>query len=208
MVGTNLKAETTSLMDERDATESEINAIIHRLCQDGGPGLSANLVDSEGFPRADINIPAVRADRQRLAELRIDHINLTEKISQNIQLLHATKLGPKVSTTMDSDDVDMSNTVGPANADTTSGIPFAMVDEIAEASPAAEDGLQLGDQMVKFGSVESGDDLLPRLASEVQKNQGTATSVVVMRQGVLTSLYITPRTWEGSGLLGCHFKFL
>lgn len=44
-----------------------MNSIIDRLCQPGGPGISGNLVDSEGFPRSDIDIPAVRADRQRLS---------------------------------------------------------------------------------------------------------------------------------------------
>ncbi|CAD5167529.1 unnamed protein product [Musa acuminata subsp. malaccensis] len=31
-----------------------MNGIIESLCGPGGPGLSGNLVDSEGFPRADI----------------------------------------------------------------------------------------------------------------------------------------------------------
>lgn len=47
MVGTNLKAETMKLMDERANTEAEMDVIIQRLCQPGGPGLSGNLVDSE-----------------------------------------------------------------------------------------------------------------------------------------------------------------
>lgn len=50
------------------------------------------------------------------------------------------------------------------DVDATVSIPFALVDEIAEDSPAAEDGLQLGDQIVKFGNVESGDNLLSKLA--------------------------------------------
>lgn len=80
--------------------------------------------------------------------------------------------------------------------------PFALVDEITEASPAAEDGVQLGDQVVKFGDVESGDNLVQRLAAEAQRNQGRAISVVVMRQGSLVNLSVTPRAWEGRGLLG------
>ncbi|GAU45913.1 hypothetical protein TSUD_280530 [Trifolium subterraneum] len=67
MVGTNVKAETTSLMDKRSALESEMNSIIARLSQPGAPGLSGNLVDSEGFPRSDIDVPLVRAERRRLA---------------------------------------------------------------------------------------------------------------------------------------------
>jgi len=92
--------------------------------------------------------------------------------------------------------------------DATASIPFALVDEIAEDSPAAEDGLQLGDQIVKFGNVESGDNLLSKLASESQSNQGRGMSVVVLRQAALVNLTVTPRVWQGRGLLGCHFRML
>lgn len=77
-----------------------------------------------------------------------------------------------------------------------------MVDEISEESPAAEDGLQLGDQIVKFGKVEYGDNLLPKLTSEAQMNQGVPVPMVVMRQGALINLAVKPRTWRGRGLLG------
>lgn len=83
--------------------------------------------------------------------------------------------------------------------------PFAMVDEIADASPAAEDGLQLGDQILKFGNVEAGDNLLQRLSSEAQTNLGHSVPVVIMRQGTGINLTVTPRTWQGRGLLGYAF---
>lgn len=88
-------------------------------------------------------------------------------------------------------------------------VPFAIVDEIAEASPAAEDGLQLGDQIVKFGNVGTGDELLPRLASEAQLNQGRPVPMIIMRQGAVINLSMTPRPWHGRGLLGyaCHLVF-
>lgn len=81
-------------------------------------------------------------------------------------------------------------------------VPFAMIDEIADASPAAEDGLQLGDQIVKFGNVQAGENLRERLASESQMNQGRAISLAVLRQGALINLTVTPRAWQGRGLLG------
>lgn len=80
--------------------------------------------------------------------------------------------------------------------------PFAMVDEITEESPAADDGLQLGDQIVKFGNVEYSDNLLSKLASEAQMNQGRPVTMLVMRQGTLITMTVTPRTWRGRGLLG------
>ncbi|XP_074368757.1 uncharacterized protein LOC141708845 [Apium graveolens] len=221
MVATNLKAEAMKLMDTRSALELEMNSIIDRLTQPGGPGLSGNLVDSEGFPRSDIDIPVVRADRIKLAQLRNDYKEITEKISQTIQVLHSAKLTP-ASTHRDTGMTSTSQGISASNVgvaisersasamdvDVTGGRPFAMVDEISEASPAAEDGLQLGDQIVKFGTVEFGDALLPKLAAEAQTNRGHAVPLVVKRQGALINLSVTPRVWQGRGLLGCHFSIL
>lgn len=94
------------------------------------------------------------------------------------------------------------NSPSSMDVDVVVSIPFAMVDEIADSSPAAEDGLQLGDQILKFGSVEAGDNLLQKLASEAQSNLGCAIPVVIMRQGAMINLTVTPRTWQGRGLLG------
>ncbi|KAG6430823.1 hypothetical protein SASPL_108896 [Salvia splendens] len=228
MVATNLKAETMKLMEKRSGIEEEMNVIIERLCQPGGPGLSGNLVDSEGFPRTDIDIPTVRADRHRLAgvgrsspfthfvfagaELRNDHKDITEKMSQNIEILHSAKHATTTSSVKDSGptagmSASLDNSVAidassAMDADFDIGRAFAIVDEITELSPAAEDGLQLGDQILKFGNVERGENLLQRLAAEAQKKQGEAVPLVLSRQGSLIYLTVTPRTWSGRGLLG------
>ncbi|KAG5593716.1 hypothetical protein H5410_034948 [Solanum commersonii] len=322
MVGTNLKAETMKLMDERTNTETEMDVIIQRLCQPGGPGLSGNLVDSEGrlgstvtvklspcdiyvtvrageldnlhgFPRTDIDIPTVRGDRRRLAELlmfqqqystlyllfskttlcfhtaelRNDHKIITEKIDQNIQVLHSARLAstPSVKDSVGFSRADFVGTCAdqpadlqvscltiifaypteissllyaaaglgvqgsavnigsssfPGNYSVTAATsaamdidvvfsrPFAVIDEITEASPAAEDGLQLGDQVVRFGNVQSVENLLQRLAAEAQSNQGCAVTMTVVRQGAMTNVQVTPRVWQGRGLLGCNFRIL
>ncbi|KAF2317026.1 hypothetical protein GH714_010704 [Hevea brasiliensis] len=225
MVATNLKAETMKLAEKRSSIEAEMNGIIERLCHPGGPGLSGNLVDAEGFPRADIDIPAVRAERNRLAVLRSDHKEITEKISENILALHSARLASRPSSRKDSGHDGASNnqdlstgTAASASShnvvlgeapssmdlDVIVSIPFAVVDEIADGSPTAEDGLQLGDQIVKFGSVEYkvGDNLLQCLATEAQANQGHAIPVVVLRQGAPFNVTVTPRAWQGRGLLG------
>ncbi|KAJ6914328.1 hypothetical protein NC651_016561 [Populus alba x Populus x berolinensis] len=243
MVGANLKAETMKLMEKRSALETEMNVIIDRLCQPGGPGLSGNLVDSEahkfsssssssslgfyGFPRSDIDIPVVRAERHRLAELRNDHKEITEKINENIQVLHSARLATKDSVlphlhgndgvsnnqnsvvsnavpSATSHNVVLRDSPSSMDVDMMASVPFAVVDEITDASPTAEDGLQLGDQLVKFGTVEYqvGENLLQKLASEAQANQGHAVPVIVMRQGAPINLSVTPRVWPGRGLLG------
>ncbi|CAL1358756.1 unnamed protein product [Linum trigynum] len=220
MVGANVKGETMKLMEKRSAIESEMNGIIHRLTQPGGPGLSGNLVDSEGFPRTDIDIPVVRADRHRLAELRNDHKEITKKIEASIEILHSARLAPKSSSPGDSGNNETSSSLNASSdnaaasaamdVDPFINIPFTVIDEIADASPTAEDGLQLGDQIVKFGDVQyqAGENLLQKLASEAQANQDKAVSVVVLRQGSPINLTVTPRAWEGRGLLGCSFRVL
>ncbi|KAF1864560.1 hypothetical protein Lal_00043201 [Lupinus albus] len=231
MVATNVKAETISLMEKRTFIESEMNAIISRLTHPGAPGLSGNLLDFQGFPRTDIDIPAIRAERRRLTELRNDHKEITEKIDQNIQILHSARLGNrslpfKNSGNDDGSDTQTSSTVDAVASTLSQNVvlrhspnsmdvdvlvsrPFAMVDEIADASPAAADGLQLGDQILKFGNVEAGDNLLQRLSSEAQSNQGHTVPVVIMRQGTVINLTVTPRTWQGRGLLGeCSLPFV
>ena len=88
------------------------------------------------------------------------------------------------------------------DVDMITEISFAVVDEIDEASPAAQDGLHLDDQIVKFGAIELGDNLMSQLSSEIEKNQGCAIPVVVLRQGARVSLVVTPRAWSGKGPLG------
>ncbi|XP_057822088.1 uncharacterized protein LOC131034569 [Cryptomeria japonica] len=230
MVGANVKAETKDLIDRRSGIEQEMNVIIARLCAGpNGPGLTGNLVDSHGFPQADIDIPAVRSDRNRLAMLRNDHKDITEKIEQNLHILlsgglvqdHQTlpqkrsaegeELGIQISSgsnSISSISLPTTSEVSSMDEDAIPKFPFAVVDELFDGSPAALDGLQLGDQILKFGMVEGGDNLVPRLAREGQTNQGRAIPVIVMRRGVKVHLNVTPRAWSGRGLLGCHLQSL
>lgn len=213
MVATNLKAETFSLMEKRASMEAEMNAIIVQLSAPGGPGIFGNLVDAEGFPRSDIDIPVIRAQRTRLHVLRNDHKAVTAKIDENLQVLHSAKLARNESQPQPHSDPsasvqDRTSQTSHMVVDPIARIPFAVVDEISDASPAAEDGLQLGDQIIRFGNVEIGDALMVRLASEAQSNEGHSVPVLIMRQGVLMNFTITPRRWHGRGLLGCHFQIL
>lgn len=99
---------------------------------------------------------------------------------------------------------DKVNNSGPApmEEDIQNRQPFAIFDQIAEGSPAAVDGLLLGDQLVRFGTVEGGGSVLQRLAQEYQGNEGRSIPVVVLRHGIEVHLSVTPRRWSGNGLLG------
>ena len=97
------------------------------------------------------------------------------------------------------------NAEGPCPMDEDAGessLPFAVFDDVSDGSPAAMDGVVMGDQLVKFGSVDGGDDLLMRVAREGQANEGRGLPVIVLRRGERVHLTITPRRWSGRGLLG------
>ena len=47
MVGSNIRSEAMSLIDERGVMEHEMDTIIARLTGPGGPGVKGSLVDSE-----------------------------------------------------------------------------------------------------------------------------------------------------------------
>ena len=74
-----------ALQDRARAMEAEILMIIETLDNmPGKPGAKGKLVDAEGFPRADVDIHAVRIHRNRLAYLQTDHQAAMKEIEQKL----------------------------------------------------------------------------------------------------------------------------
>jgi 26S proteasome non-ATPase regulatory subunit 9 len=85
--------------------------------------------------------------------------------------------------------------------------PFAVVDELSAGSPAADAGLQLWDQLCSFAGVtQQTPSTLQAVAAALHAHEGQAVEALVLRQGALLSLQLTPRQWGGRGLLGCHLR--
>lgn len=81
---------------KRKALESEAEVITLELTApidgDGPPmGIDTPLVDSDGYPRADIDIYRARSLRGRLAEIRTDHKLLMRQIEETLHQLAAMK---------------------------------------------------------------------------------------------------------------------
>lgn len=69
------------LFRRKEELEAEIGGIVSALEDDDkGPGLRGNLMADDGFPRADIDIYAVRNMRHRLAQLQTDHQRVMKQI--------------------------------------------------------------------------------------------------------------------------------
>mmetsp|Transcript_3250 Transcript_3250/g.5237 ORF Transcript_3250/g.5237 Transcript_3250/m.5237 type:complete len:225 (+) Transcript_3250:374-1048(+) len=204
--------------DQARAIEQEIAALQETLeNMPGKPGLKGDLIDSEGFPRADVDVHTVRTHRHRVACLQTDHQVLMKEIEQGMLLAYSklTK-DPKDASAAPqppSGSGNLKAAIVKQDAQTSALPlrPFAVVDEISERSPAATAGLRVGDRVLEFGGLDAAAISargMAALASVVQNNEGRALKVVVMPEGEAKSstLQLTPSRWEGRGLLGCHLQ--
>eukprot|EP00200_Dunaliella_tertiolecta_P005724 CAMPEP_0202356354 /NCGR_PEP_ID=MMETSP1126-20121109/10855_1 /ASSEMBLY_ACC=CAM_ASM_000457 /TAXON_ID=3047 /ORGANISM="Dunaliella tertiolecta, Strain CCMP1320" /LENGTH=235 /DNA_ID=CAMNT_0048949099 /DNA_START=47 /DNA_END=755 /DNA_ORIENTATION=+ len=82
------RALLRELSARKEAMEHELEALAECLTAGNGPGLHGNLVDRQGFPRADIDIPTVRGQRQRVACLMNDHKQIMKQIDEGLGRLH------------------------------------------------------------------------------------------------------------------------
>ncbi len=72
----------------RDQLEKELEYYLNTL-ESLGVGMEGGLLDSEGFPRADIDLYVVRESRQKVAMLRNDLKAIMKDIEQGLHELHA-----------------------------------------------------------------------------------------------------------------------
>ncbi|CAI5457417.1 unnamed protein product [Closterium sp. Yama58-4] len=131
-----LREQAKELMARRDNLEAQINAIAARLNAPGGGGTNESLVDKEGFPRADIDIPRVRSDRHRLATLHTDHKQLTGQIEALLVQIHS-QAKPRESTRPKAEASASTPPSANATAAATPGAGTAAASPTAAAAPDA-----------------------------------------------------------------------
>ncbi len=211
--------ELKLLLSKKDEMEMEIEGIINSL---GEVGLKGNLVDSEGFPRGDIDILAIRKLRNRYAVLQTDHKDIMKKIEAGLHELHG-RSKPSTTTTAATDSSSLASASAPSGKSKTGGksnilsdidpstmTPMVLVESVAQFSPADEAKLLAKDKVIVFGSVKkthgtptSEQNPLGEIVREVERNLGNPIPIVVERGLKFITLSITPKKWTGPGYLGC-----
>ncbi|XP_069071021.1 26S proteasome non-ATPase regulatory subunit 9 isoform X2 [Pleurodeles waltl] len=185
------------LVKKKDELEAQIKAY-YDVLDDKSVGLTGPLVDNEGYPRADIDVYQVRTARHNIACLQNDHKAVMQQIEDALHKLHAREKEKRAQ-----DEVEAQ-----AEAHSQSDPlphPFAKVDAVTPGSPANIAGLQIGDEIVEFGSVnEHNFQTLQNIATVVQHCEGKPLSLTVLREGKKVHLGLTPQRWSGKGLLGCN----
>lgn len=177
-------------------------------------------MDEEGFPRADIDVYDVRRKRHRLACIDTDYELLMKRIEELVKRIHeearaAGTVRPPSTAAASARAATLRACVpqrAPMEVDATeeaAGLePFALVDQVFQHSPAEEAGVQEGDLLLKFGSVDRGNhDNFRAVVGVVNDSVGRPVRVLVRRKAAgAVALTLTPHTWGGRGLLGCHLS--
>jgi 26S proteasome regulatory subunit N4 len=117
--------QARALMARKDALEAELRAQGEILASQSGTTMSSPLVDAEGFPRADIDIYAVRGARVRIIQLRNDLTAVVDALALALQGVYDPALRIPAAAPA-------------ASSDAQADLPFAKVNGVLSGSPAAE----------------------------------------------------------------------
>ncbi|CAI5650198.1 26S proteasome non-ATPase regulatory subunit 9 [Oreochromis niloticus] len=189
--------DVKNLIKKKDEIEEQIKAY-YDVLQDQGVGVEDSLVDAEGYPRADVNLYQIRTARHNISCLQNDHKAIMAEIEEALHKLHAREKAKREQDEAEAQEEAMEHQV-------TLPPPFARVDAVTEGSPACGAGLRVGDELIEFGSVNTGNfQNLQNIASVVQHSEGKPLRVSVIRAGQKVQMSLTPQRWSGRGLLGCN----
>ncbi|XP_058491690.1 26S proteasome non-ATPase regulatory subunit 9 isoform X2 [Solea solea] len=189
--------DVQNLVKKKDNIEEQIQAY-YDVLEDQGVGIEGPLVDAEGFPRADVNIYQIRTARHSISCLQNDHKAIMVEIEEALHKLHAREKAKR-----EQDEAEAG--VEAMEQQVTLPPPFARVDAVTQGSPAFGAGLKIGDGVIEFGSVNTGNfQNLQNIAAVVQHSEGKPLRVLVVRDGERVQMSLTPQRWSGRGLLGCN----
>jgi len=202
-----------NLIAKKDAMEKEMVDTRKYLDDELRVGMTGSLVDSEGYPRADIDLYAVRTARQRVNCLQTDLRELLKEIESKLHALHAKGENVDQSSNGQNNGHSVSveeESMATGNADQpaphrSSNTPFLIVDEIVADSPAANSGLVNKDLVIQFGSLcHSNFNQMQQVAEIVQNSVDRPIRLTVIRDNHAVRLSLIPKRWSGQGLLGCR----
>ncbi|RNE99929.1 26S proteasome non-ATPase regulatory subunit 9 [Trypanosoma rangeli] len=186
-------------------------------------GLTAPLVDADGFPRDDCDLYAVRRARQVVNRGRNDIKAIETSMHEKLAVLHEESQ-EKAKQQMERDDEARRK----GKADTVEHErrmclvhemfkkpPFVRVVMTAAGSPGGLAGLTAGDLVVQYGEVDAAAVAargFGEMARVTANHEDKMLSVWVKRrsgEGVaedLVELFLVPKSWAGDGLIGCEFE--
>ncbi|KAF2751543.1 hypothetical protein M011DRAFT_464265 [Sporormia fimetaria CBS 119925] len=157
------------LIAEKERVEAELKAL-GQVLDSHGVKMTTSLTTFDGFPRSDIDVAQIRTTRARIIRLKNDYKDLMSRIETGLHEHHARLQA-----------VQDSHTTTAASLSTGSAIPvvldapFARVNSVVPGSPADTAGLEIGDNITKFGWVDwKNHEKLARVSEVVSQNVGVS----------------------------------
>ncbi|KAJ3036342.1 26S proteasome non-ATPase regulatory subunit 9 [Rhizophlyctis rosea] len=163
-----LLAHAQQLIREKDSIENNIREN-EAVLQSQKVGMNDPLIDAEGFPRADVDIYAVRHARTQIILLTVPdpglRNDLRAKMGEVEKALHAVHTQAQLEKQsagaqpvqppgMSDIQREAVNEWEYAYMNAIENVPFATINGVAPDSPANEAGLERGDKVVRFGTVD------------------------------------------------------
>ncbi|KAM9750131.1 26S proteasome non-ATPase regulatory subunit 9 [Dama dama] len=195
-------SDIQELIRRKEEIEAQIKANYEVLESQKGIGMNEPLVDCEGYPRADVDLYQVRTARHNIVCLQNDHKAVMKQVEDALHQLHARDKEKQARDLAEAHREALSRGqsqgLSPPQA-------FAKVNSVSPGSPASIAGLQVDDEILEFGSVNTQNfQSLQNIGSVVQHSEGKPLNVTVMRRGEKHQLRLVPTRWAGKGLLGCN----
>ncbi|TID26913.1 putative 26S proteasome non-ATPase regulatory subunit 9 [Venturia nashicola] len=200
------KLSFNELLTEKARLEGELTSL-GSVLESHGVTMQTGLTTFDGFPRADIDVPQIRTTRARIIHLRNDYKALMSRLEVVIQQRFADMASEPVPAPAATSSTSVSiRSSTSQSAQATPNTPFAKVNTVVSGSPAADSGLQIGDEVTRFGSATwLNHDKLSKVAEIVAQSEGRPIAVSILRGSAGHQLTLTPRSnWGGRGLLGCQ----
>ncbi|RDI82830.1 hypothetical protein Vi05172_g7192 [Venturia inaequalis] len=191
------KLSFNELMAEKARLEGELMSL-GAVLESHGVTMQTGLTTFDGFPRADIDVPQIRTTRARIIHLRNDYKALMSRLEVVIQQRFADMASEPAPAATSSTSVPVHSST-PQSAQATSSTPFAKVNAVLSGSPAADSGLQVGDEVTRLGSATwLNHDKLSKVAEIVAQSEGRPIAVSILRGSESQQLTLTPRSnWGG-----------
>ena len=120
------------LVARKDALEAELEAQ-GSILKANNTDMRQPLVDSEGFPRDDLDVWAVRHARVRIIELRNDLESLMDEIAKTLETVY-----PRSPPLPEGGESTAASGAEGETTTSTELLPFARVNGVAPGSPAAD----------------------------------------------------------------------
>ncbi|XP_024614461.1 26S proteasome non-ATPase regulatory subunit 9 isoform X1 [Neophocaena asiaeorientalis asiaeorientalis] len=197
-------SDIQELIRRKEEIEAQIKANYDLLESQKGIGMNEPLVDCEGYPRADVDLYQVRTARHNIVCLQNDHKAVMKQVEEALHQLHARDKEKQARDLAEARKEAMSHGLGQSQ-DLSPAQAFAIVNSISLGSPASIAGLQVADEIVEFGSVNTQNfQSLQNIGTVVQHSEGKPLNVTVIRRGEKYQLRLVPTRWAGKGLLGCN----